>query len=224
MSSLVFRVPKIALVSGSLRSGSLNTKLIGTALKAMQGLGAETNLVNLADYDLPVYHQDMEAESGLPEQAVALKQVLGASDAWIVASPEYNGFPSPLLVNAYTWCSRGDADQMYATFHGKMALVMGASPGAMGGLRAVNPHRTLLQNLGVHVLSNTVAIGGAFKAFDETTGDLVNAKQQSILQAAVEALFYKARDEVNRGATCGLIQRHLGGAGDYGEVSTPQTA
>ena len=101
---------------------------------------------------------------------------------------------------------------------------MGASPGAMGGLRAVNPHRVLLQNLGVNVLSNTVAIGGAFKAFDNETGDLADSKQQTLLQAAVEALYYKARDEANREAACGLIEKHLSGAGDYGEVSTPQTA
>lgn len=101
---------------------------------------------------------------------------------------------------------------------------MAASPGAMGGLRGVNPHRLLLQNLGVHVLSNTVAIGGAFKAFDEQTGDLVDAKQQAVLQAAVETLFTKAREEANRQAACGLIEKHLSGAGDYGQVSTPQTA
>ena len=225
MSSLVFRAPKIALMSGSLREGSFNTKLIGAAQKAMQGLGAETHLVNLTDFNLPLYHRDLEAASGLPDQAVALKQVLGESDAWIVASPEYNGFPPPLLVNAYTWCSRGDeANVMYGTFSGKTALVMGASPGAMGGLRAVNPHRTLLQNLGVNVLSNTVAIGGAFKAFDDETGDLVDSKQKTILQSAVETLYYKVRDEVNRENTCDLIERHLAGAGDYGETSTPQSA
>ena len=196
---------------------------MGAAQHALQGLGADTNLVNLADSDLPVYHQDDEAANGLPDAAVALKQTLAESDAWVVASPEYNGFPSPLLVNAYTWCSRGD-EQMYATFSGKTALVMGASPGAMGGLRAVNPHRTLLQNLGVNVLSHSVAIGGAFKAFDETTGALADPKQAGVLQVAVETLFYKARDEANREAACGLIQQHLEQAGDYGAISTPETA
>lgn len=73
----------------------------------------------------------------------------------MVALPEYNGFASPLLLNVYMWCSCGDKDMMYTTFCGKTALIMGAWPGAMGHL---------LQNLNVHVLSNTVAIGGAFNA------------------------------------------------------------
>ena len=120
---------------------------------------------------------------------------------------------------------------MYATFAGKTALVLGASPGAMGGLRAIGPHRNLLQNLGLNVLSNSVAIGGAFKAFStEDTGSgtgnvqLVDEKQQGMLHAAVESLFLKARDEANRDASCGLIERHLAGAGDFGAVSTPESA
>lgn len=82
MSSIVFRAPKIALLSGSLRQGSFNTRLIGAAEKAMSALGAKTQVIHLADYNLPIYHQDIEETIGMPEQAVALKQALGAADAW----------------------------------------------------------------------------------------------------------------------------------------------
>ena len=220
---MIFRAPTIALVSGSLRQGSFNSQLIQAASQALQTAGAHTTVVDLAQYELPLYHQDLEATAGMPTAAVALKQVLGGADAWVMASPEYNGFPSPLLVNAYTWCSRGDdPGDMYATFRGKTALVLGASPGAMGGLRAIVPHQHLLQNLGVHVVSHTVAIGAAYKAFDTDTGDLVDPKQQAALTTAVQTLFTKARDDANREATCGLIRQHS--AGDYGAVSTPEVA
>jgi len=150
-----------------------------------------------------------------------LKAVLGETDGWIISSPEYNGFISPLLLNAYTWCSRGDKGTMYATFAEKSATVLAASPGAMGGLRTLNPHRELLTNLGVTVLPQSVAIGAAYKAFNAEDGNLVDPRQQSMLQGAVEALFYQARDHANREATCALVKDAML-AGEYGAVSLPQ--
>jgi len=218
-SSIAIRAPKLALISGSLRQGSFNTQLIGAAERVASKLGAETTLVDLAKYNLPLYHQDLEAE-GFPQSALDLKAVLGETDAWIISSPEYNGFISPLLLNAYTWCSRGDKGRMYATFAEKSATVLASSPGAMGGLRTLNPHRELLNNLGVNVLPTSVAIGAAFKAFD-ADGNLVDPKQQSMLQVAVEALFYQARDQANREAACALVKNAML-AGEYGAVSLPR--
>ena len=222
MVSLALRAPKIALISGSLRKGSFNSQLIGTAEQFAHRLGAETTIVNLADFNLPVYHQDLEADGNFPEAARGLKETLGAADAWIVSSPEYNGFISPLLLNTYTWCSRGDeAGAIYETFRGKVATVLSSSPGAMGGLRTLNPHREILTNLGVNVMPQSVAIGAAFKAFDGE-GNLVDDKQKSMLEGAIEGLFYLARDQANRDATCALVKKVI--AGEYGAVSLPQGA
>lgn len=131
MSSIAFRAPKIALLSGSLRKGSFNTKLIGAAEQVAAKLGAETSVIDLGAYDLPIYNQDDEADD-YPQAAMDLKAVLGEqADGWVVSSPEYNGWISPLLLNAYTWCSRGDpaGGPMYATFAGKSAVVLSSSPG-----------------------------------------------------------------------------------------------
>ena len=187
------RNPRIALLSGSTRVGSFNTHLIVAAEQVAQAAGAETNVISLQDFPLPVYNQDDEAVSGLPQAAKDLKEALGKADAWVVASPEYNGFPSPLLLNAYTWCSRGDDETMYTTLRGKTACLLSASPGGLGGMRNHNPHRQILTNLGVHVLPDAVAIGGAFKAFDES-GRLVDDKQQSMLETAIQALFLNSRE------------------------------
>lgn len=215
--SIVLRAPRIALLSGSIREGSFNTKLINAAERVAEKLGAETRIVDLANYNLPLYNQDVEAATGLPEAALQLKEELGSTDAWIISSPEYNGFPTPILINALTWCSRGDdpSGPMYATFAGKSAVVLSASPGAMGGMRSLNPHRQLLNNLGVNVLANSVAVGGAFKAFDDS-GDLVDEKHKTMLEGAVSALFYKARDEANREAACAILSKHV--VGEYGSV------
>lgn len=195
----------------------MNTKLAKTAEKFVRGLGADARFVDLGSYDLPVYNQDTESSRGIPTAAVELKSALAASDGWIVASPEYNGFVTPLLLNAFTWCSRGDPPgaPMYATFQRKTAVVLSASPGAMGGMRSLNPGRQLLQNLGVNVLPGSVAVGGAFDAFDQS-GDLVNEKHRTMLEGAVESLFYLTRDEANREATCQVVRAHS--VGEYGAV------
>lgn len=213
-STTPFRKPVIALMSGSARKGSVNTKLIHAAEKFAKSMGAETKIIDLGVYDMPIYHQDLEASSGIPSAVKELKANLQNADGWIVASPEYNGFVTPLLLNAITWCSRGDPDgKMYATFQGKSAIVLSASPGAMGGMRSLNPNRQLLTNLGVNVLPDSVAVGGAFKAFDEN-GALVNEGQMKMLQGAVEKLYYQTRDVANREATCDLIKAQL--VGEYG--------
>mmetsp|Transcript_32867 Transcript_32867/g.72126 ORF Transcript_32867/g.72126 Transcript_32867/m.72126 type:complete len:225 (-) Transcript_32867:158-832(-) len=218
MSSIALRSPQIAFISGSIRSGSFNTQLVVSAERIASALGAKTDIIDLSSFELPLYNQDLEAEKGLPPAAVDLKARLGKQDAWVVASPEYNGFPTPLLVNTFTWLSRGDPDgQMYATFAGKSAIVLSSSPGAMGGMRSLNPARTLLTNLGVNVLAPSVAVGGAFKAFD-ASGDLVDERQQKMLHGAMESLVHTARDVANREATCELVKQHLT-AGEYGSVS-----
>lgn len=221
MSAISLRKPAIALISGSIRDGSFNTKLASAAERIASSLGAKTDLVDLSAYDLPVYNQDFEENNGIPKAAAELKTRLGEQDAWIVASPEYNGFPTPLLVNTFTWLSRGDPQgQMYATFSGKTAIVLSSSPGAMGGMRSLNPLGTLLANCGTNVLAPSVAVGGAFKAFDDS-GDLVDERQKKMLELAVESVFLTARDVANREVTCTLIRQHLT-PGEYGGVSLPE--
>jgi chromate reductase len=220
------RAPVLAIFSGSARAGSVNTKLAKAAERLVQntelGFGATTKFLDLALYDLPLYNPDVEANQGMPIGAMKLKEDLASTDGWIVCSPEYNGFVTPLLLNSFTWCSRGDAPEagMYATFRDKTAIVLSASPGAMGGMRSLNPNRQLLTNLGVNVLPHSVAIGGAFQAFDETTGDLLDEKQQQMLTGAVHSLFMTTRDSANREVTCKLVEElKLRPVGDYGSVS-----
>ena len=203
-SPVAIKAPRIAFLSGSTRSGSFNSSLIIAAERIASNLGASTNIIDLLSYNLPLCNQDLEASKGMPPAAVELKSVLADQDAWVVSTPEYNGFP-PLLVNTFTWLSRGDPQgQMYATFANKSAIVLSASPGAMGGMRAINPTRTLLTNLGVNVLAPSAAVGGAFKAFDEE-GNLTDERQKQRVEAAMTSLFHIARDAANREAAPVLV-------------------
>jgi NAD(P)H-dependent FMN reductase len=223
MSSTELREPVIALFSGSARKDSFNTKLAESAaqLLASSKYGAATKLLDLSSYELPLYDQDLEAD-GMPSGVMALKEDLSSADGWVYCSPEYNGSMTPLFVNAMTWASRGDPDgKMYATFQDKFAIVLSASPGAMGGMRSINPNRQLLMNLGVNVLPQSVAIGGAFKAFDES-GNLKDKKHVSMLDKACGDLFFLTRNEANKSAACKIIETHLATVGAYGAVDVAE--
>lgn len=224
LSSTSFREPVIALFSGSARKGSFNTQLAESAAQLLSSskYGATTKMLDLSSYDLPIYNQDLEEAEGMPPGAIQLKQGLEAADGWFYCSPEYNGSMTPLFVNAMTWASRGDKDgPMYKTFQAKVAVVSSASPGAMGGMRALNPNRQLLANLGVNVLPFSVAVGGAFKAFDES-GQLKDENQFARLEKACGDLYLMTRDIANREAACTLIEEHLATAGAYGSVDVAE--
>ncbi len=82
--------PRILALAGSLRSASLNKRLLAIAVNAASDAGAQVTTIGLKDYPLPVFDQDLEAEHGMPEHAIALKQIFKEHNGLLIASPEYN--------------------------------------------------------------------------------------------------------------------------------------
>ena len=182
---------RVLAFAGSARAGSFNGKLLAQAVQAARELGAEVTLVDLRSLALPIYDAEIEA-AGMPAGALELRRLLSTHDALLVASPEYNGFPTPLLINALDWASRpAAADGLpsgLAAMGGKVAGVMSASPGPMGGLRSLGFARQFLHNtLGMLVVPEQFALVQAGKAFDEH-GALMDAKQQQAVQRVVASV------------------------------------
>jgi NAD(P)H-dependent FMN reductase len=189
--------PKIAALAGSLRAGSLNRQLLAIAADAARAAGAEVTVIDLAALAMPLYDQDLEDASGLPDGARKLKTLLRDSDGFLIASPEYNSSISPALKNAIDWASRAESDDEppLAAYRGKAAALLAASPGALGGLRGLVTVRSILGNIGVHVLPDQLAIGTAHEAFD-AAGQLKDerkAKQVASLAQALVAFTQKLR-------------------------------
>ncbi|MDE2260506.1 MAG: NAD(P)H-dependent oxidoreductase, partial [Betaproteobacteria bacterium] len=103
--------PKILVFAGSARRDSLNKKLARVAADAARAGGAEVTLIDLDDYQMPIYHGDLEEQSGLPENARRLKQLFLEHDALMLVSPENNASVSALMKNTLDWLSRQDGDQ-----------------------------------------------------------------------------------------------------------------
>ncbi|MHB1083750.1 MAG: NADPH-dependent FMN reductase [Thiobacillus sp.] len=166
-------MPKILAFSGSIRRASLNRKLIQTAVDATRVAGGEVTLIDLADYPLPLYNGDLEDKEGLPDNALRLKALFKDHDALLISSPEYNSSIPPLLKNTIDWVSREwQGESGLVPYQNKVAAIMGASPGSLGGMRMLPHLRQILNTLGVMVLPGQFALSRADQAFDPGNGAL----------------------------------------------------
>lgn len=180
---------KLLMFAGSARKASTNKQLAALAASTAKEAGAQVTLIDLADFDMPIYNGDIEADTGLPENAKRLKQLFVEHDGFFIASPEYNSSISALLKNALDWISRPHTENepgLWA-FQGKVAAIGAVAPGALGGLRGLVPLRMLLGNIGVTVVPSQVAVSEGFNAFDDS-GALVSERQAQMLKATVTRL------------------------------------
>ena len=177
--------PRILAFSGSLRRDSFNHKIVLIAAEAARAAGAEVTVIRLIDQNLPLYNEDVERE-GIPAGVVAFKALLAAHNALLISSPEYNGGPSGALKNAIDWASRtakGDT----SVFAGKTAGLLAASPGPLGGIRALPMVRQILSGVGVLVIPEQAAVGSVAQHL-AADGSLSDEKLRGMVQKVGQRL------------------------------------
>jgi len=183
--------PKILAFAGSLRKDSYNKKLIRIAVKGAEEAGGDVRLIDLLDYQFPLYNEDIERDSGVPEKAKELKKMMIESQGFLLSCPEYNSSISGVLKNTIDWASRQETpdEENLICFKKKIVTLMSASPGPLGGLRGLVTVRSIFGNINCIVLPNQKCISKAFDAFN-ADGSLKDLKaQESVLQLG--------RDHVN---------------------------
>jgi NAD(P)H-dependent FMN reductase len=182
-------VPKILAFGGSLRAESFNTRLVKLAAAAARMAGADVTTIELRDFPLPVFDQDLEARQGLPASARQLKELFAANDGLLIASPEYNSSVTAALKNAIDWVSRQATleEPSLSSFARKTAAIMSASPGALGGLRGLVHLRAILGNIQVLVIPDQIAIPAAAEAFADD-GTLKDRRKQATVEAIAAKL------------------------------------
>lgn len=183
---------RLLVIPASARQGSLNRRLAACAAAMARAAGIDVHELDLRALALPVYDGDLEAAQGLPAGALDLQRAVLAADAVLVVTPEYNGFPTPLFVNAFDWLSRIPATDALpsglAATAGKPVALLSASPGPGGALRSMNFVRQYLQMaFAMLVVPQQFALGRAHEAFDEE-GGLKEARTAQAVQGVVQAL------------------------------------
>lgn len=172
---------------GSLRRESLNRKLMLEAARAF-GPAEFTE----ADLRLPLYDGDMEAETGIPVPVQKLAEQIAATDAVVIACPEYNKALPGVLKNALDWVSRVKG----TPWRDKPVAIVSAAGGRAGGERSQFSLRLCMVPFRPHLLQGPeVLVAQAKGEFDET-GRLTNERYRKALSELMEQL----RDAASRAA------------------------
>lgn len=183
----------ILVFAGSTRRESVNRKLARIAAQAVNDAGGQATLLELADYPMPLYNGDLEAESGPPENAFRLQETIAAHPGLIIVSPEYNHSIPALLKNTLDWVSRTPRVQGANPFTGKVAGLMAASPGGLGGLQGLDTVRRVLTTVGALVLPKVVAVPKADQAFDAEGRLTDDASARRVAELAAEVVCITAK-------------------------------
>lgn len=179
---------KILAFAGSTRTASFNKKLVKVAAEGARMAGATITNLDLRDLPLPLFDEDLETHEGLPDNAKKLKALFIDHHGFLIASPEYNSSITAVLKNAIDWASRpAPGEAPLACFDSKVASIMSASPGALGGLRGLVHLRSLLGNIRVIVMPGQIAVPKAHEAFD-VNGSIVDPNQRASVEKLGENL------------------------------------
>lgn len=118
---------KIIAFAGSNHKASINKQLVEYATGLLDK--ADVEVLDLNDYELPLYSQDKEQEIGHPRLAKDFLAKIGESDGIIISFAEHNGSYSVAYKNIFDWCSRIEPK----VFQKKPMVILSTSPGSMGG-------------------------------------------------------------------------------------------
>ncbi|WP_232686959.1 NADPH-dependent FMN reductase [Halobacterium zhouii] len=174
--------PLVVGVSGSRRDGSHTLKGIKLALAAAEAEGAETDLIDLGDVDLPLYHPDRDAaDSG---DAVDLLARVRAADAVVVGSPVYHASYSSTFRNFHDYCG---FDEYEDTVVGLLVVAGG------GTIASTLDHmRVTMRGVHAHVIPGQVGVRNASSKF-EADGTMIDSDIADRIDALAEDVVEEAR-------------------------------
>lgn len=157
---------RFLVFSASLRAESLNARLAELAHEVISAHGGTVDLARMDAFDCPSYDQDVQDGEGFPDGAEELRSRLESTDAFVLASPEYNASMPGLLKNAIDWISRYRPQPLNER-HG---LLLSASPSMVGGNRGLWSLRIPLEHLGARIYPDMFSLARAHEAFDAEGG------------------------------------------------------
>ena len=166
---------RFLVFSASMRKDSLNTRLAKLAAQLVEKNGGIVDFANMSEFDCPSFNQDLESANIHPPGAEEFRKRILANDAFIIASPEYNGSMPGFVKNSIDWVSRFRPQP----FNERHALLMSASPSMGGGNRALWTLRMPFEHLGARVFPDMFSLAMAHKAFtpEGTIADATLAKR-----------------------------------------------
>lgn len=178
---------KILSFAGSLRSDSVNKKLIKWSNNELKNMGHEVTFIDLRDYPLPIYNPDITKEE-FPKNAVALANIMQEHQVWLIASPEYNASITSCLKNLIDFVSRSpENNPNLSAFSEKVVGLISSSPSMLGGSRGIRHLKDILSSMGSIIIPAQANVPNAFSVFDPQ-GELTDINSQKAVKAVLSQL------------------------------------
>lgn len=174
---------KIIAFGASPSKHSINKKLATYTTSLFEN--AEVEVLDLNEYQMPLFSVDIEAEIGQHELAKAFLAKIESADFLVVSLAENNGNYSAAFKNVYDWCSR----IVGKVFQGKPMLLMATSPGARGGASVLEIAKNAFPRYGADIKA-TFSLPGFNENFDVANGKISNEEFDKQLRTIVENLLF----------------------------------
>lgn len=172
---------KILAFSTSNSSVSINRTLVDYAVSLLDG--ADVQMLDIHDYEMPIYRHDREVEGGIPQLAHDFLAKIADADALIIGMPEHNGLYTAAFKNLFDWCSRIGRE----VFQNKPILLTSTSDGPGGAGRVLALAETAFPHFGAEVKA-AFSLPLYSQAFDAEAGAITDAAKDAELKQAVAKL------------------------------------
>ena len=172
---------KVVAFGASSSKNSINRKLAAYAANLIDD--AEVDLLDLNDFEMPIFSEDREKENGHPQAAHDFLGRIANADAIIVSFAEHNGSYSAAFKNIFDWCSRVNRE----VYQGKPMLMLSTSPGARGGAGVLSLAVNSAKYFAGDVKAD-LSIGSFYDVFDQEKGLIRDESVLNELKTAVSKL------------------------------------
>ena len=172
---------RILAFAASNSSVSINQQL--AAYAASLASGAEVEMLDIHDYEMPIYRHDREEADGIPQLAHDFLAKIGSADALIISFAEHNGNYTAAFKNLFDWCSRVRGD----VWQGKKMALLATSPGRAGADQVLGFAVKWTPNFGGEVVGH-LSVPSFNHTFDKEAGKLIDEELDAKLRELVAKL------------------------------------
>lgn len=173
---------KLLAFAASSSRKSINDQLVRYAASLIED--AETEFLDINDYEMPLFSVDREQELGIPDLAQRFYNKIGQADALLISFAEHNGSFTAAYKNLYDWTSRINSK----VFQEKPVVMLSTSPGGRGGAGVLAVAVKTAGHFGGHVKAS-LSIPDFYKNFDVENKRISNPEIQTSLENALGKLF-----------------------------------
>ncbi|MGF1733939.1 NADPH-dependent FMN reductase [Photobacterium satsumensis] len=172
---------KVVAFAASNSSTSINKQLVTYAASQIEGMNVE--VLDLNDFELPLFSQDKEKELGQPSQAHAFLKKVQSADALLISFAEHNGSYTAAYKNLFDWVSRIEPK----VYQGKPVVLLSTSPGPGGAKNVLAAAEASMPFFGAEVKA-TLSVPSFYDNFDPENGGIIHPHLNDQIVTTVQFL------------------------------------